>query len=49
VLQWNGTWEKYFGFEQMLSIGVASTHGINLMRTETSPSSNTSAYELINE
>jgi hypothetical protein len=48
VYQWNGTWEKNFGPGQMLSIGVAGTRGVNLMRTATMPSFS-SAYTILQE
>jgi hypothetical protein len=48
IYQWNGTWEKYFGTGQMLSIGIAGTKGTNLMRTNTQPSS-TGAYNVLLE
>jgi len=38
VIQFNGTWEKYFGPGQMLSVGVVGTRGKKLMRTENQPS-----------
>jgi hypothetical protein len=48
VYQWNGTLEKNFGPGQMLSIGVAGTAGVNLMRTATMPSFS-SAYTILQE
>jgi hypothetical protein len=38
VWQINGTWEKFFGSGQMLSVGLVATRGRNLMRTENQPS-----------
>jgi len=38
VIQFNGTWEKYFGPGQMLSVGLVGTRGRKLMRTENQPS-----------
>jgi hypothetical protein len=46
VYEWNGTWEKYFGPGQMLSVGITGTRGKNLMRTETQPSFS-DAYQVL--
>jgi hypothetical protein len=46
VYQWNGTWEKYFGTGQMLTVGIAGTKGSRLMRTESQPSFS-GAYDIL--
>ena len=38
VIQFNGTWEKYIGPGQMVSVGLVGTRGRKLMRTENQPS-----------
>jgi hypothetical protein len=46
VYQWNGTWEKYFGSGQMMTVGVSGTKGSRLMRMENTPSFS-DAYDIL--
>ncbi|MEP7365104.1 MAG: carboxypeptidase regulatory-like domain-containing protein [Acidobacteriota bacterium] len=46
VYQWNLTFERSFGTAQVLSFGMAGSHGIRLLRTETSRAA-TNAYDLL--
>jgi hypothetical protein len=45
ILEWNGAWEKHFGAVQSVTVGITSTRGMSLMRTETAASANPFAYQ----